>query len=57
MNRLTIAGEVALALTGAFALHAMGGGWTGLVVIATVAGAATVWTRIRALTPSRRRHG
>jgi hypothetical protein len=55
MKRLTIAGEVALAVTGAFALHAMGGGWTALLVIATVAGAATVWTRIRPLPPSRRR--
>jgi hypothetical protein len=54
MKRLTIAGEIALAVTGAFALHAMGGGWTALLVITTVATAATVWTRIRPFTPNRR---
>jgi hypothetical protein len=58
MRRVAIAGEVALAIIGAFALHGLGGGWM-ILFVATVAGAATLWTAVRPLArrEARRRDG
>jgi len=56
MRRLGIVLELTLALIGVFALRALGGGWAMIFVVAAVALAATVWTRIRRLSePEARR--